>query len=175
VDQVAFYVISAIILGGALAMVSSRALVRSVIWMVVSFVGVGALFILLQAEFIGVVQVLVYAGGIVVLFLFVIMLVNLGDFQRMEYLHRQWLPAVLLVCLLFAEVGFLLWAGTQDTVAPTAEQLDATLRSVDGSVVGNVETIGMVLYTDFILPFEVVSVLLLVAMIGAIYLAKKQV
>lgn len=174
-DQVAFYVISAIILGGALAMVSSRALVRSVIWMVVSFVGVGALFILLQAEFIGVVQVLVYAGGIVVLFLFVIMLVNLGDFQRMEYLHRQWLPAVLLVCLLFAEIGFLLWAGTRDTVAPTAEQLDATLRSVDGSVVGNVETVGMVLYTDFILPFEVVSVLLLVAMIGAIYLAKKQV
>lgn len=170
-DQAAFYIISAFILGGALAMVTSRALVRSVIWMVVSFVGVGALFIMLNAEFIGVVQILVYAGGIVVLFLFVIMLVNLGDVQRVEYLHRQWLPAVLLICLLLAEVGFLLWAGTQDSAAPTAEQLDATLRGLGG----NVETVGMSLYTEFILPFELVSMLLLVAMIGAIYLAKKRV
>jgi len=170
VDQVAFYIISAVILGGALAMVSSKSLVRSVIWMVTSFVGVGALFILLGAEFIGAVQVMVYAGGIVVLFLFVIMLVNLGDAQYTEQLQRQWLPAVLLICLLLAELGFMLWAGSRDAPRPTAEQLDATLRGLGG----NVETIGMVLYTDFLLPFEVVSVLLLVAMIGAIYLARKQ-
>ena len=174
-EQAAFYVISAFILGGALAMVTARSLVRSVIWMVVSFVGVGALFILLQAEFVGVVQILVYAGGIVVLFLFVIMLVNLGEVQRMEYLHRQWLPAVLLVCLLLAEIGFMLWAGSQDTAMPTSAQLDATLRGLDGTIAGNVETVGMTLYTEYLLPFEVVSVLLLVAMIGAIYLAKKRV
>lgn len=171
-EQAAFYVISAIILGGALAMVTARSLVRSVIWMVVSFVGVGALFIMLGAEFVGAVQILVYAGGIVVLFLFVIMLVNLGEVQRSEYLHRQWLPAVLLICLLLAELGFMLWAGGSNMGgAPSPEQLDATLRGMGG----NTETIGMVLYTEFILPFEVVSVLLLVAMIGAIYLAKKQV
>ncbi len=170
-EQVAFYIISAFILGGALAMITSRALVRSVIWMVVSFVGVGALFILLQAEFVGAVQIMVYAGGIVVLFLFVIMLVNLGEMQRMEYLHRQWLPAVLLVCLLLAELGFLLWAGSEGGAAPAAADLDATLRGLGG----NVETVGMALYTEYILPFEVVSVLLLVAMIGAIYLAKKRV
>lgn len=170
-NQVAFYVISAIILGGALAMVSSRSLVRSVIWMVVSFVGVGALFIFLGAEFVGAVQVIVYAGGIVVLFLFVIMLVNLGDFQRLEYLHRQWVPAVLLVCLLLAELGFMMWTGSQDSPVPTAGEIDATLRGLGG----NTETIGMSLYTEFLLPFEMVSILLLVAMIGAIYLAKKQV
>ena len=100
--QEAFYLISAIILGGALGMVTSRSLVRSVIWLVVSFVGVGALFLLLEAEFIAAVQILVYAGGIVVLFLFVIMLVNLNELQRVEYLHRQWLPAVLLVCVLLS-------------------------------------------------------------------------
>ena len=170
--QAAFYIISAIILGGAVAMIASRSLVRSVIWMVVSFVGVGALFLLLEAEFIAAVQLLVYAGGIVVRFLFVIMLVNLAELQRMEYLHRQWLPAVLLVCLLLAELGFMMWAGAGDTVAPLPEQLDAALRSVRE---GNIETIGMTLYTDYILPFEMVSMLLLVAMIGAIYLAKKQV
>lgn len=167
----AFYLISAIILGGALAMVTSRSLVRSVIWLVVSFVGVGALFLLLEAEFIAAVQILVYAGGIVVLFLFVIMLVNLDELKRMEYLHRQWLPAVLLVCVLLAELGFMMWAGAQDRASPLPDQLDAVLRSEGG----NVETIGMTLYTDYILPFEMVSVLLLVAMIGAIYLAKKRV
>ena len=142
--------------------------------MVVSFVGVGALFLLLEAEFIAAVQILVYAGGIVILFLFVIMLVNLDELQRIEYLHRQWLPAVLLVCLLLAELGFMLWAGVRDTVAPLPDQdqLDAALRFVRD---GNIETIGMILYTDYILPFEMVSMLLLVAMIGAIYLAKKQV
>jgi len=170
-DQIAFYTISAIILGGALAMVSSRSLVHSVIWMVVSFVGVGALFITLSAEFVGVVQIMVYAGGIVVLFLFVIMLVNLDEVRRMEYLHRQWLPAVLLICLLIAELGFMMWAGSQDSPRPTPEQLDTTLRGMGG----NTETIGMALYTQFILPFEVVSVLLLVAMVGAIYLAKKHI
>ena len=171
-SQAAFYIISAIILGGALAMVTSRSLVRSIIWMVVSFVGVGALFLLLEAEFIAAVQILVYAGGIVVLFLFVIMLVNLGEMQRMEYLHRQWLPAVLLVTLLLAELGVMMWGGAQEMGAPSADQLDAALRGVRG---GNIETIGMTLYTQYILPFEVVSVLLLVAMIGAIYLAKKRV
>ena len=170
-DQAAFYIISAIILAGALAMVSSKSLVRSVIWMVVSFVGVGALFILLDAEFVGVVQIMVYAGGIVVLFLFVIMLVNLGEVQRMEHLHRQWLPAVLLVCLLIAELGFMMWAGAQDVPMPAPEQIEETLRGLGG----NTETVGMALYTEFILPFEMVSVLLLVAMVGAIYLAKKQV
>ncbi|HEX9701102.1 MAG TPA: NADH-quinone oxidoreductase subunit J [Acidobacteriota bacterium] len=170
-EQAAFYIISAIILGGAVAMVTSRSLVRSVVWMVTSFIGVGALFILLEAEFIAAVQVLVYAGGIVVLFLFVIMLVNLGDVQHEEYLQRQWLPALLLVVVLTAEVGFLLWAGSREHGEPSPEQIDAVLRGLDG----NIETIGMSLYTDYLLPFEVVSVLLLVAMIGAIYLAKKRI
>ena len=170
--QEAFYLISAIILGGALGMVTSRSLVRSVIWLVVSFVGVGALFLLLEAEFIAAVQILVYAGGIVVLFLFVIMLVNLNELQRVEYLHRQWLPAVLLVCVLLAELGFMMWVGTQGSEPPPPDQISAALRAVDG---GNIETIGMTLYTYYILPFEVVSMLLLVAMIGAIYFAKKRV
>jgi NADH-quinone oxidoreductase subunit J len=171
VDQVAFYIVSAIILAGALAMITAKSLVRSVIWMVVSFIGVGALFIMLGAEFVGAVQILVYAGGIVVLFLFVIMLVNLGDIQRFAYLQRQWLPAVLLICLLLAELGFMLYAGAADSPIPDAAQVDATLRGMGG----NTETVGMALYTQYLLPFEVVSVLLLVAMIGAIYLAKKQV
>ena len=173
---ITFYIISAIVLGAAVLMITSRNLVHSVVWMVLSFIGVGALFILLEAEFVAAVQILVYAGGIVVLFLFVVMLVNVGDLNRSEYLHRQWVPASMLTLMLIGELTFLLWGGTAElSTRSSSEQTDAVLRSVGGEVIGNTETIGMKLYTDYLLPFELASVLLLVAMVGAIYLAKKRV
>jgi len=170
VELLFFYIFAAVILGSAVMMVTRRNMVHAVVWMVITFIGVAGLFILLEAEFLAAVQILVYTGGIVVLFLFVIMLVNLGDIYQVEWLHRQWLPALLLVLLLAAEIGFLVWVGGQDVPA-APEQSDAILRGMGG----NVETLGMALYTDFLLPFEVISMLLLVAMIGAIYLAKKRV
>ena len=166
----AFYAIAAVVLASAVLMVTSRHLVHSVVYMVISFVGVGALFILLEAEFVAAVQILAYAGGIVVLFLFVVMLVNVGETYQVEFLHRQWLPATVLGVVLAAEIGFLLWGGAGILPADPAGSADV-LRAVDG---GNTETVGMTLYTDYLLPFEVASVLLLVAMIGAIYLARKQ-
>jgi NADH-quinone oxidoreductase subunit J len=170
VESVAFYTIAAIIIFSSLLMVSARNLVHSVIYMVTSFVAIGALFILLQAEFIAAVQILVYAGGIVVLFLFVVMLVNLGKINEVEFLHDQWLPAGVLALAVVAEVGFLLWGyGGRLDAAP--EQTDSVLRGLGG----NTETIGMALYTDYLLPFEIASMLLLVAMIGAIYLSRKRV
>lgn len=169
-QALAFYILAAITLGGALAMVTSRNLVRSVVWLVLSFIGVGGLFLVLEAEFVAAVQILVYAGGIVVLFLFVIMLVNLEDLTQMEYLHRQWLPALLMALLVFAQMGFLLWTGGQQLPADPGRS-ETVLRVLGG----NTETVGMTLYTEYLLPFEVASVLLLVAMIGAIYLAKKTV
>ena len=165
-----FYIFAAVILGSATMMVTRRNMVHAVVWMVITFIGVAGLFVLLEAEFLAAVQILVYTGGIVVLFLFVIMLVNLGDIYQVEWLHRQWLPALLLVGLLVAEIGFLVWVGGGD-VPVDPEQSEALLRGMGG----NVQTLGMTLYTDYLLPFEVVSMLLLVAMIGAIYLAKKRV
>ena len=169
-ESLLFYVLSAVILGAALLMVTSRNMVHSVVWMVVSFVGVGALFILLQAEFVAAVQILVYAGGIVVLFLFVVMLVNVGEIRQIEYLHRQWLPASILALLLAVELGFLLW-GSGASLPTAPEQAETLLRGMGG----NTETIGLALYRQYFFPFEIASVLLLVAMIGAIYLAKKRV
>ena len=165
-----FYIFAAVILGSATMMVTRRNMVHAVVWMVITFIGVACLFVLLEAEFLAAVQIMVYTGGIVVLFLFVIMLVNLGDIYQVEWLHRQWLPALLLALLLAAEIGFLVWVGAQD-VAAAPERSEAILRGMGG----NVETLGMALYNDYILPFEVASMLLLVAMIGAIYLAKKRV
>jgi NADH-quinone oxidoreductase subunit J len=167
----AFYAIAAMVLCSAVLMVTSRHLVHSVVYMVITFVAIGALFILLQAEFVAAVQILVYVGGIVVLFLFVIMLVNVSDTYQVEFLHRQWLPAAVLSMLLAAQIGLLLWSNAGDLAAdPSAA--GSILRAVDN---GNTETIGMSLYTQYLLPFEVASVLLLVAMIGAIYLSRKRV
>ena len=170
-ESIAFYIIASIVIVSALLMVMSRELVHSIVYMVVSFIGVGALFILLQAEFVAAVQILVYAGGIVVLFLFVVMLVNLNEVNEGEYLHRQWMPAGAMLLVLVVQIGYLLWGGAGAlTVAP--EQAETILRAVEQ---GNTETIGMTLYTDYLLPFEIASMLLLVAMIGAIYLAQKRV
>lgn len=173
--SIVFYILATIVLGGALMMISSRNMVHSIVWMVTSFVGVAGIFILLQAEFVAAVQVLVYAGGIVVLFLFVVMLVNVGEIRQLEYLHNQWVPASLLAVVLFAELGFLLWGATTGET-PGAEETEAALRSAGAGsgIVGNTETIGMTLYRDYLLPFEIASVLLLVAMIGAIYLARRR-
>ena len=167
----AFYVIAAVVLASAVLMVTSRNLVHSIVYMVISFVAVGGLFILLQAEFIAAVQILVYAGGIVVLFLFVVMLVNVTETYQVEFLHRQWLPATVLSMILAAQIGFLAWGNAAALTADPAASA-SVLRAVDG---GNTETVAMLLYTDYLLPFEVASVLLLVAMIGAIYLSKKRV
>lgn len=167
----AFYVIAAVVLSGAVLMVTSRNLVHSVVYMVISFVAVGGLFVLLEAEFVAAVQILVYAGGIVVLFLFVVMLVNVNETYQVEFLHRQWLPATVLSLILAAQIGFLLWGNAGGLAADPAASA-SVLRAVDG---GNTETLGMMLYTDYLLPFEVASVLLLVAMIGAIYLSQKRV
>lgn len=167
----AFYAIAAVVLCSAVLMVTSRHLVHSVVYMVISFVAIGALFILLQAEFVAAVQILVYAGGIVVLFLFVIMLVNVSETYQVEFLHRQWLPAAVLSMILAAQIGLLLWSNAGAITADPAAA-GSVLRAVDS---GNTETIGMTLYTQYLLPFEVVSVLLLVAMIGAIYLSRKRV
>jgi NADH-quinone oxidoreductase subunit J len=168
-QTIAFWIIASITVISALLMVASRNLVHSVVYMVISFVAIGALFIQLQAEFVAAVQILVYAGGIVVLFLFVVMLVNLGEVNQIEYLHQQWLPAAIMALLLTAEIGFLLW-GNAAALGTAPERAEMVLRGE----VGNTETLGMVLYTDYLFPFEVASLLLLVAMIGAIYMSRKR-
>lgn len=168
-ESIAFWIIASITVMSAMLMVASRNLVHSVVYMVISFVAIGALFVQLQAEFVAAVQILVYAGGIVVLFLFVVMLVNVGEVNSIEYLHQQWLPAALLALALMAELGFLLW-GNAAALDSAPERAQAVLSGSGG----NTESLGMLLYTDYLFPFEVASLLLLVAMIGAIYLARRE-
>ena len=168
-EAIAFYVISALILGFAVLVVSTRNTVHAVLFLVLNFLAVAALYVLLTAQFLAVIQVLVYAGGIVVLYLFVVMLVNLKrppeDHSAPQ--RRPWLGFALSGAVLAQLAGILVWGGF-------ASGPDFNAAQHSELALNNVERIGMLLYTDYLIPFEVASMLLLVAMVGAIILAKRE-
>jgi NADH-quinone oxidoreductase subunit J len=165
-EAVAFYVAAALIIGFAVLVVTAKSSVHSVIFLVLNFLSVAGLYVLLQAQFLAVIQVLVYAGGIVVLYLFVVMLVRLkgaGEVTGRDPRRLGALGAVLggVVLAELVAIGAYGWAKPAAAVA-------------GGLGANNVEQVGWALYTDYLVPFEVASILLLVAMIGAIVLAKRE-
>ena len=168
-DAIAFYTLAACILGFAILVITARNTVHSVLFLVVNFLFVAALYAMLGAQFLAVIQVLVYAGGIVVLYLFVVMLVNLKRPPEVHKdPHRRSRLAFVIACVLLAEIGAIaLWGYVAPAVAaaPRASPMPASQ---------NVEQVGWLLYTNYLVPFELASMLLLVAMIGAIVLAKRE-
>ena len=167
-QAIAFYTLAAFILGFAVLVVGTKDTVHSVLFLVLDFLFVAALYVLLGAPFLAAIQVLVYAGGIVVLYLFVVMLVNLKrppeahhDPSRRTKLGFGLTAAVLL------ELG---------AIAVYSSARPATVLAPAASlpVTGNTEQVGWLLYTSYLIPFEIASMLLLVAMIGAIVLAKRE-
>jgi len=166
-QAIAFYFIATCILGFAVLVVSTKDTVHSVLFLVLDFLFVEALYVLLGAEFLAVIQVLVYAGGIVVLYLFVIMLVNL---KRPPEAHQDPHRRTKLGFGLSAAVLIELGAIAAYSYARPAHIVAAQSFPVSG----NTEQIGWLLYTSYLIPFEIASMLLLVAMIGAIILAKRE-
>ena len=167
-EAIAFYTLAAFILGFAVLVITAKNTVHSVLFLVVNFLFVAALYVLLGAQFLAVIQVLVYAGGIVVLYLFVVMLVNLKrppeahqDPHRMTKIGASLAGAILLEVVVIAFSGYV--------TAPSA-----VVASPPLPVTGNTEQVGWLLYTNYLIPFEIASMLLLVAMIGAIILAKRE-
>lgn len=166
---ITFYVLAACILGFAVLVVTSRDTVHSVVFLVLDFLFVAALYVLLGAQFVAAIQVLVYAGGIVVLYLFVVMLVNL---KRPAEAYRAperlgWQGAALAAAVLVEVIVVAVWTRVG------AREAAATASAEVLPVTGNTEQVGWLLYTRYLIPFEVASMLLLVAMIGAILLAKR--
>ena len=142
--------------------------VHSVLWMLVLFVHMAGLYLFLNAEFLAAVQIIVYAGAIMVLFLFVIMLLDLRKEEKELRLQKQWpvsaVTGVLFLVVLISIVGKI-------TVLPELGKYSIEAIQAEGSMM----TIGKVLYTKYLLPFEIASVLLLVAIVGAVVLAKKRI
>jgi NADH-quinone oxidoreductase subunit J len=166
---IAFYTLAAFILGFAVLVISTKDTVHSVLFLVVDFLFVAALYVLLGAEFLAAIQVLVYAGGIVVLYLFVVMLVNLKrPPEAYEDPHRRTSLGFGLAAAVLMELG----AIAAYSYARPVPALAGTAAAMPVS--GNTEEVGWMLYTSYLIPFEIASMLLLVAMIGAIVLAKRE-
>jgi NADH-quinone oxidoreductase subunit J len=167
-QAIAFYTLAAFILGFAVLVVTTRDTVHSVLFLVLDFLFVSALYVLLDAPFLAVIQVLVYAGGIVVLYLFVVMLVNLKrPPEAHQDSHRRTKLGFFLSAAVLLELGAI-------ALYQTTRPLAAVAPSAAMPVTGNTEQVGWLLYTSYLIPFEIASMLLLVAMIGAIVLAKRE-
>ena len=165
---VVFYTLAAVAIAGAVGVVGFKSPVHAAMSLLLTFLSVAGLFVLLRAELIAAVQVLVYAGGVMVLFLFVIMLVNVRVVPAQEtYLRRLRPVAAVVTAVLVALIGAGTWAAFRGPAGPIGP-----LVSVEGVVMGNTEAVGWSLYRDYLLPFEVVSIVLLVAMIGAIVMGR---
>ena len=162
-----FYIFAAGIVGASLLMVTRANVIHAALSLVLVFLFMAGIFVLAGAEFLAGVQILIYAGGIMVLYLFSIMLMNVGVSMRLRQWHRQSVLALAAAVLLAVEIWMLLGRGSY----PGAREWPWKL----GATPGNVEALGQVLYTKFLFPFEVASVLLLASMIGAIVLAKRQI
>ena len=165
---VLFAVFAVLALAMAVAVVVAKNPVHSALYLLVSFLLVACIFILQQAEFVGAVQILVYAGGIMVLFLFVVMLVNPRTVATKTFQH-QWDVALLLFPFFLIPFAYILWTEKLPDVPVNA----AALVTVRGKLAGNTEAVSWVLFRDYLLPFEVASIFLLVAMIGAVVLGKR--
>ncbi len=169
-DQFFFYMFSAVILVMALLCVTAKNAVHSAIFLIGTLLGVAGLYLHLGAEFLAGVQVILYVGGIMVLFLFVIMLVNIDQTLKEAIFSGQWKLGLIGVALLGVE---LVWFVAKGTGLPEKPETHAAAPAA--AQLGNVQQVGDVLFQSYLLPFEIASILLLVAMVGAVVMAKKRI
>lgn len=161
ITQYVFYFLSFLAIMFGLLVVFSRNPVHSVLYLVLTFFCIAGHYLLLNAQFLAIVHIVVYAGAILVLFLFVIMLMNLNeDTEPQKTIISKIIAGVIGGILLLVLVGAL----------KGAEQIQQT---TGGNEIGLIKNLGQVLFTDFLFPFEIASILLLSALVGAILVGKK--
>jgi NADH-quinone oxidoreductase subunit J len=161
---IAFYVLAAIAIMSAFAVIAARNPVHSVLFLILTFFTAAGLFVLLGAEFLAMLLVVVYVGAVAVLFLFVVMMLDV-DFVELKQGFLDYLPVGFLVALaLLGELGMVASASMSAQGAPIA------LAPAGEAGITNAEQIGNVLYTEYLLVFQLAGLVLLVAMIGAIVL-----
>ncbi len=172
-ETVLFYVFAALSIAGSLAVIGQRNPIYSVLLLIASFGALAGLYILLDSPFTAVTQIVVYAGAIMVLFLFTVMLLNVrredeAELDRRHPLNRpgaRWFGGALAV-LLVLELGWAVWhVSTREA---------ASLDSVAAGDVSSVAAIGRSIFTVYAFPFEATSILILAAMVGAIVLARRE-
>lgn len=166
-EQVVFCLLALVAAFSSVMMILQRSPVNSALYLILNFFCLGGLYLTLNAQFIAMVQVLVYAGAIMVLFLFVIMLLNLGDDKRLrEHLGIRTYAGFGLSIGLVVELLYIFAFRSGESF---------NQQSANAAEMGTVEYVGKVLFTKFLFPFEVTSLLLLAAIVGAVILAKKKI
>jgi len=164
VTEVLFYFLSALALGSALMVTLSKNPVHSVLWLIATFFAISGHYILMNAQFLGIVNLIIYAGAIMVLFLFVIMLMNLNADSEPQ--KNKWLKLAGIVaggCLLLVLVAALKNAEVKGQVA-----------QLENGDIGLIENLGKALFTEYVIPFEISSILFLSAIVGAVLIGKKE-
>ena len=162
-----FYFFALLSIGGAIFTITLRNAVHCAIALITSLIGVAGLFLLQHAEFLFAVQIILYIGGITVLFLFVIMLVNLDQAGQQRQFNRMWLAGIVCAVVVGAEAVLLLRGG--------GPALELAAGAAPPAGEGNVQRVADELFSQYLLPFEVASVLLLVAIVGSVLMAKRKV
>ena len=162
ITTIAFIILSVIAVGAALMMVLSKNPVYSVLWLIVVFFSISGHYVLLNAQFLAIVNTIVYAGAIMVLFLFVVMLMNLNvETEPMKNYRMQLAGVISGGSLLLVLLSALMKVKTQP------------VQLMEGDV-GLIKQLGRALFNDYVVPFELSSVLFLSAMIGAVIISKKE-
>ncbi|HEY7125704.1 MAG TPA: NADH-quinone oxidoreductase subunit J [Ktedonobacterales bacterium] len=170
IATVVFWVIAALLVASALAVVLRRNIVQSALFLVLVFGAASGVFILLNAEFIAIVQILIYAGAVTILILFAIMLTRNSMSRQSNPANKQLWPAAIVCALLGASILFALFA-------PESHLATGATQTAPGTGVNNVARIGQLLYSpsgySYVLPFEIASLVLLVAIVGAIAIGRE--
>jgi NADH-quinone oxidoreductase subunit J len=168
-ELILFYIFAAITLVSAILVITQKNVVHSAVFLASTLLSVAGIFLTLHAEFLAGVQVIVYVGGILVLFVFVMMLISLERSTTERQFSRQWMIALIAAVALIAELGYVIYRGKDSFVLPAADA-----QAAADTLTGNTEVVGTALFTSFLLPFEIASILLLVAIVGAVVLAKRK-
>ena len=170
VHSIFFYFFSVVAIFSSLMVITSRSTVNSVFFLILDFISVGCLFIMVGAEFLGMILLIVYVGAVAVLFLFVVMMLNVAEQKQSWFIGKKitHLPAGLLVGILILLELLIVIGGWQYK----ADLMSSSTLIL--SNVSNTQQIGLVMYTDYILYFQLAGVILLVSMIGAILLTFRE-
>lgn len=165
--NILFYLFSAVLIGSAIGVITARNPVHAALWLVFSFFNSAVLWLLMEAEFLAIVLVLVYVGAVMVLFLFVVMMLDINLVQMRQGFTKYAPVGALVALVVIAEIGTVVWVkklGLTDIgdVAPLPAEYS------------NTKALGQLLYSDYLYPFELASIILLVAIVAAIILTMRK-
>lgn len=166
-DQIVFHFFAALAIVSAILVVTRRNVVQSAIFLITALLATAGIFLSLNAEFLFIVQVILYAGGIMVLFVFVIMLINMDVSLHQIQFNKQWFVGILISLVVGAQLIL--------AVVVSESKVSFGTPAPASALEPSTQLVGKVLFSEYMLPFEIASILLLVAMIGAVVMAKKRI